>query len=93
MENFVRLLGDFVDRPLNDATGLTGTFDLELQFTAQRSATPGAAVPGGLATAADPDDVPVVFTALQEQLALKLEAQRGRADVLVVDIASLPSPD
>jgi len=93
LDNFVRLLGDFLDRPLEDRTGLTGTFDLELQFTADRSATPGGAVPGGLAAPGRPDDVPSVFTALQEQLGLKLDAERGRADVLVVDAAALPALD
>lgn len=93
IESFARLLGDFLERPLNDETGLTGTFDLELQFTAQRSSSPGAVTPGGLATAAGPDDVPTVFTAIQEQLGLKLDAQRGRAEVWIVDAASPPSVD
>jgi uncharacterized protein (TIGR03435 family) len=94
IENFARLLGDFLDRPLNDETGLTGTFDLELQFTAPRSAAPGAAVPGGLTAAAgNPDDIPTVFTAIQEQLGLKLEAQRGRAEIWVVDAVTPPRLD
>jgi len=93
IDNFVRLLGDFLDRPLNDGTGLTGLFDLELQFTAERSSTPGAAVPGGVATASIPDDVPSVFTALREQMGLKLEAEKGRADVWVIDAVSRPTPD
>jgi uncharacterized protein (TIGR03435 family) len=91
MDNFARLLGDFLDRPLDDETGLSGTFDFELQFTAPRSAAPGAAAPGGLATAAAPDDIPTIFTAIQEQLGLKLDAQRGRADVWVIDRASAPT--
>jgi uncharacterized protein (TIGR03435 family) len=48
-------------------------------------------VPGALSTSASPDDVPTVFTAVLEQLGLKLDAQRGRADVWVVDSASLPT--
>jgi uncharacterized protein (TIGR03435 family) len=93
IENFVRLLGDFLDRPLNDDTGLTGVFDLELQFTADQSSTPGASVPGGLATATSPDDVPSVFTALREQMGLKLEPQKGRADVWVIDAVAQPALD
>jgi uncharacterized protein (TIGR03435 family) len=91
IENFARLLADFLDRPLIDQTGLTGTFDLELQFAAERSASPGAAVPGGLPAIANIDDAPLVFTALEEQLGLTLEAQRGRADVLVIDQVSPPT--
>ena len=93
MENFVRLLGDFLDRPVTDESGLAGSFDLELQFTALRSSTPGAATPGASAPTPAADDIPTVFTAVQEQLGLKLDAQRGRADVWVVDGVSLPSPD
>jgi uncharacterized protein (TIGR03435 family) len=91
IESFVRLLGDFLDRPLNDQSGLTGVFDLELQFTAQRSSTPGAPVPGGLTTTANVDEFPNVFVAVQEQLGLKLEGQRERAEVWIVDSASPPS--
>jgi uncharacterized protein (TIGR03435 family) len=91
MAEFVRLFGDFLDRPLIDDTGLTGTFDLELRFAALRSSLPGASVPGGLGVAADVDDIPNVFTAVQEQLGLRLESRRGVAQVLVIDNVSAPS--
>ena len=91
--SFTRLLGDFLDRPVNDRTGLAGAFDLELQFTAPASATPGAPVPGGLATATGLDDIPTVFTAIQEQMGLRLNPQQGRADVLVIDSVSSPTTD
>ena len=93
MENFVLLLGDFLDRPLVDNTGLGGTFDMEFQFAAERSSTPGAVVPGGLTTAGNPDDPPSVVTALQEQFGLRLDAQRGAADVLVIDRITAPAVD
>jgi uncharacterized protein (TIGR03435 family) len=78
---------------LNDRTGLAGAFDLELQFRGERSPTPGAPVPGGLPAASAPDDVPSVFTAIREQMGLKLDAQRGRADVWVIDAVTHPSLD
>jgi uncharacterized protein (TIGR03435 family) len=90
IEQFVRFLGDFLDRPLIDESGVTGTFDFELQFTALRSSTPGAPVPGGLGPAASPDDVPTVFTAVREQLGLRIDSQRGRAEVWVIDSVSAP---
>jgi uncharacterized protein (TIGR03435 family) len=93
IDNFARLLGDFLDRPLNDRTGLAGAFDLELQFSGERSSTPGAPVPGGLPAAPAPDDVPSVFTAIREQMGLKLDAQKGRADVWVIDAVSRPTLD
>jgi uncharacterized protein (TIGR03435 family) len=76
-----------------ERAGLTGPFDLELQFTAERSATPGAPVPGGLPTASNPNDIPSVFTALREQMGLKLDAENGRADVWIVDAVSQPTLD
>jgi uncharacterized protein (TIGR03435 family) len=93
MDAFVRLLGDFLDRPLNDGTGLTGSFDLELQFTAERSSTPGAPAPGGLAAAVGVDDVPSVFTAIREQMGLRLDAQNGPAELWVIDAVSQPTLD
>lgn len=85
---FVRQLSDFLDRPVVDRTSLAGTFDLELQFTAIQSALPGASVPGGLTAGADVGEIPSVFTALREQLGLKLDARHGRVDVLVIDRVS-----
>ena len=85
LEHFVRLLGDFLDRPLIDETGLTGTFDLELEFAALAGS--------GVAPTASVDDKPSLFTAIQNQLGLKLEAQRGRAEVWIVDAASPPRQD
>ena len=90
LTEFVRLLGDFLDRPLVDETGLAGRFDLELQFSAVKSSLPGEAVPGGLG-AGTPGETPVVFTAIQEQLGLKLESQRRVTQVYVIDQVSVPS--
>jgi uncharacterized protein (TIGR03435 family) len=90
---FVRFLGDFLDRPVVDKTGLSGTFDLELQFTADRGAVPGSPAPGGLTVARNPDEIPSIFTAIQEQLGLRLEAGRGMVEVLVVDRVAQPTPD
>jgi len=91
ISEFVRLLADFLERPLVDETGLAGPFDFELQFTAERSATPGAAVPGGLGASSTPGDVASIFTAVQEQMGLRLDPSRGSVDVLVVDAIERPS--
>jgi uncharacterized protein (TIGR03435 family) len=89
--NVARILGEFLERPLIDKTGLTGTYDLELQFTASRGVIPGAGTPGGLAAAASPDEIPSVFTAVQEQLGLRLVPERAAADVLVIEGVSRPA--
>ena len=67
-----------VERIIVDQTGLTGSFDFDLEWTQD----PSADVSG-----------PSLFTALQEQLGLKLESARGPVDVLVIDSASQPTPD
>jgi uncharacterized protein (TIGR03435 family) len=90
MSEFVRALGEYLDRPLVDRTGLTARYDLELQFTADRSALVGAPPPGGLSAPADSDIAPL-STALLEQLGLRLGATRGSVEVLVIDRVSQPT--
>ena len=73
-------LADFADRPVIDRTGLTGYYDIDLEWTPD----PGAATP---------DVPPSLFTALQEQLGLKLEPGRAQVDVLVIEHVERPAPD
>jgi len=89
MASFASLLGEHLDRDVIDATGLTGRFDIELESSdikAQADYTPG---PSDLAL--PPAAGPPMFTALREQLGLKLDAQRCRADVWVIDAVSEPT--
>jgi uncharacterized protein (TIGR03435 family) len=72
-------------RPVLDRTGLTGRFDLDLTytpeaFTAAALARRGTTAPGGV----DPDG-PSIYTALQEQLGMRLQSQRTAVEVLVID--------
>jgi uncharacterized protein (TIGR03435 family) len=74
-----------VDRPVIDKTGLTGVYNFTLDFSWQQiSAGPS---PGGASEPASPD----IFTALQQQLGLKLEPARGQVSHLVVDHIERPS--
>jgi uncharacterized protein (TIGR03435 family) len=69
-----------------DRTGLTGSWDFELTFAVQsRAAGPDAAT-------ADPN-TPDFFTAIQEQLGMKLEPTKGPVEVLVIDSVERPSDD
>lgn len=88
MSRFAVLLQNESRRVVKDKTALTGTFDLELEFAPQ-------AVLAGLPVGASPasSDRPSLFTALQEQLGLKLESERGPVDVLTIDSAEPPAPD
>ncbi len=72
-------LAFFLDRPAVDQTGLTGRYDLQLKWTADESKAlaDGTAPPG-------------MFTAIQEQLGLKLEPAKAPVEVLVVDAVQRP---
>jgi len=79
-----------MDKPVVDKTGLTGAFDFTLTWTPDESqfTSMGIHVP---AAADNPNAPPELFTALQEQLGLKLEPQKTQAQVLVIDHVERPS--
>jgi len=88
-----------LDLPVLDMTGLTGKYDFTLYFAPEGLAgmrlpggpppdasPPGEAGPGmPMASAPDGQSSPNLFTALQEQLGLKLEQKKGPVDLLVID--------
>jgi len=74
-----------IDRPIRDRTGLAGAFDLQL--TMPVPSPPAQAVPG----AAGSDSS--IFTALSEQLGLRLEGRRDQIDVIVIDEVEQPAVD
>jgi uncharacterized protein (TIGR03435 family) len=83
-----RFLNSAVDdhRPVQNRTGLTRTFEFDIEWTPALAAAPDAA----LGPPADPNG-PSLFTALREQLGLKLEPAKQPLDVLVVDRAEHPT--
>jgi uncharacterized protein (TIGR03435 family) len=84
-----RMLGQQLRRTVIDRTNLEGMFDFALTWTPQSPATvlgPGGDVP----PAADPSG-PSIFTAVQEQLGLRLESTRAPAEVLIIDSVQRPS--
>lgn len=80
-----------VGRPVIDRTGLTGNYDFDLAWSPAPGTSRGTldAAPRG----PQPDDGLSLFTALEEQLGLKLESTRGPVDVLVIDHVERPTPD
>jgi len=76
-----------LDRPALDKTGLAGRYDFTLKWT------PDEFQFGGSEGKAPPptDDAPDLFTAMQQQLGLKLESARAQAEVFVVDHVEPPS--
>lgn len=85
-------LSPMVQRVVIDRTGLTGNFDAELKWTPDQLPQ-GPAPPGAPPLPPIDPNGPSIFTALQEQLGLKLESTRGPVDVLVIDSVSQPTPD
>ncbi len=89
MDDFVAMLQRAtLDKPTVNRTGLTGKYDFDLRF-AQDESQYGGEVP----RAAEDSQSPPLFTAMQEQLGLKLEATRGVVSAMVVDGAERPSED
>jgi len=92
MTTLISILTPTVDRPIIDRTGLVGMFDFDLRYAGGGMVLGrgrGAAVSPD--SAAEPGGLPSLFTALPEQLGLRLDAQRGPVDVLVVQSAELPT--
>jgi uncharacterized protein (TIGR03435 family) len=89
MGDFVSLLQRaLLDRPVVDKTGLAGRFDFDLTWA------PDASQFGGEVPVAPSDaSSPPFFTAIREQIGLRLDATRGAVEVLVVDGAERPSPN
>ncbi len=82
LADFLSTQFEIGDRVVVNRTGLTGDYDFKLNWTSDRGngIPPDAAYPG-------------LFTALQEQLGLKLESQKGSVEVVIVDAASEPTFD
>jgi len=89
MGEFTSLLQRAVlDRPVVDKTGLSGKYDFDLQWAPDETQF-GGEVPVAPADAA----AAPLFSAIQDQLGLRLIATRGPVDALVVDKANRPSPN
>jgi len=71
-----------LERPVLDKTSLIGRYDIRLKWT-----------PGLQPAAAAPSDLPGLFTALREQLGLRLKAGRGAVEFLIIVSAEQPSPN
>ena len=79
MGDLALMMKVFLDRPVIDQTGLNGRYDFQLKYTYDE-----------LRTVPDANAAPSVFTAVQEQLGLKLEPVKAPAYVLVIDKIEKP---
>ncbi len=82
MAKLTTLLSRFLRQTVLDQTGLTGAYDINLVWTPENlRPTTDAAEPAGTPSG------PSIFTAIQQQLGLKLESRKGPVEVLVIDHA------
>jgi bla regulator protein blaR1 len=95
MDNLAHVLSPTVGRTIVDKTGLTGNYDYTLHWTPDDAPPPMAGGPDGARPPGEnaPADTsgPSLLTAIQEQLGLKLESEKGPVDVIVIDHIDKPS--
>ena len=86
------MLARMLGRTVIDKTGLTGKYDISMEWTPDESQT--AMLPPDAPRPAPSDaSGPSIFTALQEQLGLKLESGKAQVEVMVIDHVEHPSPN
>jgi uncharacterized protein (TIGR03435 family) len=92
MEQFAATISGTAQRVVIDKTGLTGYYDVALTYTPTNDQLPqGPPPPGAPAPPPIDPDGPGFFTAIQEQLGLKLDNQRGPVEVVVIDSIQQPT--
>jgi uncharacterized protein (TIGR03435 family) len=89
MAGLARTLSGYVDRIVLDRTNMSGFFDVSLEFDVNKKIVDDT----GGGDALPVESGPSLFTALQEQLGLRLRPERGQVEVLVIDRIELPTPD
>jgi len=94
LAQFANSLGMFTGRVVQDRTGLTGNYDFNLTWTPDQMPQRAPGTPADQPIRVNGFDIdpngPSIFTALQEQLGLKLDSQRGPVEMLVIDRAEHP---
>jgi uncharacterized protein (TIGR03435 family) len=87
METLAAQLSDRVGRSVVDRSGLEGRYDLDVEFSPQPLQAGGA---DPAAADRPASDAASLYTAIQEQLGLKLDSQKGSIDVTVIDSVERP---
>ena len=86
-----QILSQLTGRIVVDRTGLTGGYDIDLKWTPTPDQLPPGPPPPGVELPPIDPNGPSLSTALQEQLGLKLETERGPVDVLVIERLQQPA--
>jgi bla regulator protein blaR1 len=93
LDDFSEALARLVGRPVINRTGIAGTFAIYVEFALDLG-TPGLVPPPDaprLPASDDQSSAPSIFSAIQEQLGLKLNSTRGPSEVLIIDRVDRPS--
>jgi uncharacterized protein (TIGR03435 family) len=88
---FATGISNRLGRATVDHTGLTGNWEFELTFAAE--VPPSGTLPPGVDPPAVDANAPDLFTAVREQLGIKIDSTKGPVEVLVIDSVSQPTPD
>jgi uncharacterized protein (TIGR03435 family) len=88
MANLAQKLSEALHAPVADSTRIEGRFNFQLSWN-PKDATP--LPPAAAGKASGEPSGPSIFTALEEQLGLKLESRKSQVEVLVIDHAEKPS--
>jgi len=88
--NLIPMLSRILGRTVIDKTGLTAKYDINMEWTPDESQAIRFPPDGPRPPPSDPSG-PTIFTALQEQLGLKLESQKGPVEMFVIDHVERPS--
>jgi uncharacterized protein (TIGR03435 family) len=90
LSSLVRQISGELSAPVDDRTGLSGLFDITLDYLSERRIATRA---NGLDPNSTDTTAPPMAAALQQQLGLRLEKQSGALPIVVIDAAELPTPD
>lgn len=92
---FASQLSYALAQPVIDKTGLSGNFDFAIRWTPEPGEDGGPTTaglpPGTPATPSSTQDGPSIFTAIREQLGLRLKSARGPVEVVVIDGVQMPT--
>jgi bla regulator protein blaR1 len=93
MGQLATMLGNQLGRTVIDKTGLAGSYDIKLEWTPDPGQGGALRPPVGAEGTVAPVDGtgPSIFTAIQEQLGLKIDSSKGPVEVIVIDRADKPT--
>jgi uncharacterized protein (TIGR03435 family) len=93
MTSLARQLSQMLGRTVIDKTELSDVFEVKLEWTPEpgQGGGPGGPPPNPDAVAGAGGNGPTIFTALQEQLGLRLENSKGPVEILIIDNVAKPT--